>query len=87
MSGVLAIESGVDYFWDGNTLVGKSKEGIQAIKNVMEAHAWPFINQLCTWADGSPANGAIVNFAGDFEKLDKAENVLAHHAPVESQYS
>ncbi|MFZ2200109.1 MAG: hypothetical protein WAV40_04975 [Microgenomates group bacterium] len=87
MSGRSPIEEGLDFFWDGVTLVGKSEEGIQAIKNAMAKHAWPFIDQLCTWADGSPENGAIVNFAGDFERLDKAVAVLAHHAPVESQYS
>lgn len=86
MSGRIAIEVGVDYFWDGNTLVGKSAEGIAAINAVMRQQAYPFIRQLCTWAEGSPENGAIVNFAGNFEKIEKAEQVLAHHAPI-SEFS
>ncbi|EKD80658.1 MAG: hypothetical protein ACD_40C00041G0001 [uncultured bacterium] len=74
----------VDYYWDGKTLVGNSPEGIHAIKEAMEQHNWPFCAELCAWADGSPVNGAIVNFAGSFEQLDKANNTLAQSASVSS---
>lgn len=81
MANLVNLIEGHDFSWEGKTLRGRSPEGIQAITAVMARHDWPFLPELCSWAEGSPVNGALVVFSGTFKDIDGAQTTLSRYAP------
>lgn len=69
---------GTDYKWEKNVLIGISELGIETINLVMKTSTWPFVQELCSWADDNPDSNHRVKFEFNSEVLvfDVAEIVL-----------
>lgn len=87
MSGQVLLEDGKDFSWEGNILVANSPEGVKAINNALRNVAWPFIEQLCSLAGETTESHITVIFNSEFNKFEKAEQVLKENAPVVSSFS
>lgn len=76
MPGRVKIEK-ADYLFDGErTLVALTDELHEAMKAAMEAHAWPFLEELASWDRQNPES-SIIHFAdAHLEERDPASGAI-----------